>query len=293
VGVGMANAKKTVDAWNVKCEKAERALDRAVKRWNKAPDDATEEQLNKLSKTMRNAQGKLQELYMNLPYCLDDVAGEYYAQLRVAEMVASGEVTPRKMKQITSEQVAEVVNRYLSMRHGLVIAEYEHRFNRHEWEIQTTAGYSAPHEHISSHNEILGRIWVEPKRKEGEVTGWTMGYGLAKGELQLGDKFRLATEFRGAVRAVDNEFHLSKKWDDFMPEPRKPDGKFSGYGREGGRPSKASYDRAYHRIMNDGMSRKEAFGHYLEEEGMRGVSKKLRGEKWRQFRKSMGYRKAK
>ena len=202
----MANDEKIVAAWNAKCEKAERALERAVKRWNDAPDDATQDQLNALSKTMSNAQGKVQELYLNLPYSLDDVAGEFYTQLRVEEMVASGQVTPRKRKQITSEQVAEVVNRYLSMQHGLVIVDHVYRYNRHEWEIQATAGYSAPHEHIPAPNNLLGRIWVDVLTEEGQVSGWSMGYGVARDELELGDKFRMSTEFRGAYRAIEKEF---------------------------------------------------------------------------------------
>lgn len=289
----MPNAKKKVHAWNAKCEKAERALENAVKRNNKKAlgDDASQEELLKLGKAVSNAQGKLQELYMNLPYALDDIAGEYYAPQQVAEMVASGEVTPRKMKrQITSEQVAEVVHLYLSNRHDLDVM-HDETLNRHEWTIEATIGYDVPHENIPAHNVSIGRIWVEPQMKEGEVTGWTIGYGLPKSEVQLQNPFRLATEFRGAMRAVDNEFHLSEKWDEFVPEPPEPNKEFSAYGREGGKPAKASYDRAYRSIKNDGMGEQEAFRFYLEQEGMTNIGRELRGEKWRKFKKAMGYRK--
>ena len=203
----MANAKKKLGAWNCKCEKAERALDNAVKRFNKASDDdATQEQLNALSKVIDEAQFRLQKVYENLPESLDDVAGEVTGHKWQDKMVEAGEVTPRKRKQITSEQVAEVVNRYISNYHALFVVDHVHSLNRHEWEIQVTAGYDIPHEEITAHNEILGRIWAEPKTEKGEVTGWTMGYGLAKGELRLVNKFRLATVFRGTWRAVENEF---------------------------------------------------------------------------------------
>jgi len=201
----MGKRKTAAEAWNAECVRAERALLKAVKRWNKAPEDATRKQLNALSNARDAAQRKVHELYRNLPYSLDDVAGEVAAQQWEEEMVAAGEVTPRKRKRITSDQVAEVVNRYLRKRHTLVV-EYEPSLNHHAWEIQETVGYDIPDEHIPAHQEILGRIWVEPKTEEGEVVGWTMGYGLAKGELQLVNKFRLATEFRGAYRAVEKEF---------------------------------------------------------------------------------------
>ena len=288
----MGKRKNPAEAWNAKCEKAERALDKAVKRWSEAPDDATQDQLNALSKAMSAAQVALQELYENLPYSVDDVTAEYEAQQRVAEMVASGQVKPRKMKQITSGQVAEVVHRYLSNRHALDVM-HDETLNRHEWTIDATMGYDIPHEDIPAHNVILGRIWVEPNTKEGEVTGWTIGYGLPKGELRSGDSFRLATEFRGAYRAVDKEFQLSQKWEEFVPELPKPDEKFSAYGREGGRPAFASYDRAYRRITSEGMGKEEAFRHYLEEKGKTNVSVKLRGEQWRLFKKAMGRRKVK
>ena len=41
------------------------------------------------------------------------------------------------------------------------------------------------------------------------------------------------------------------------------------------------------------MSQKKAFGLYLEEEGLAFVSKTVRGEKWRDFKKALGYRKVK
>ncbi len=289
----VVRAGKEVATWNAKCDKAERALAKAQKRFNEAPDDATKDELDAIRKKLNAAQGKVQELYFNLPYSLDDVSGEFYAKLRVEEMVAEGEVTPTKRERMTADQVAEVVNRYLSMRHGLVIVDHVYRYNRHEWEIQETVGYDIPNEDIPAHNEIVGRIWVDVQTKKGEVTGWTMGYGLAKNELRLTNKFRLATVFRGAVRAVDNEFHLSKKWDDFAPVPRRVDKEFSGYGRQGGTPAKASYNRAYNRIMDEGMSRKESFRHYLEEKNMANISVRLRGEKWRAFKKAMAYRKQK
>lgn len=202
----MANAKKIPDAWNAKCEKAERALDNAVKRFNKASDnDATHEQLSALSKVIDAAQFKLQKLYENLPESVDEFAGEVAAQRRVAEMVEVGEVTPRKRRRMTSEQVAEVVNRYISNYHALFVVDHVIRDNRHEWEIQVTAGYDILHEDIPAHNDTLGRIWAEPKTEKGEVTGWRMGYGLAKGERRLVNKFRLATVFRGAQRAVEKE----------------------------------------------------------------------------------------
>ncbi|MDP6417823.1 MAG: hypothetical protein QGG54_22855, partial [Gammaproteobacteria bacterium] len=80
----MANAQKIADAWNAKCEKAERALENAVKRFNKTSldDDAAQEELHKRSKALSNAQGTLQELYKNLPYSVDDVAAKYEAQQR-------------------------------------------------------------------------------------------------------------------------------------------------------------------------------------------------------------------
>ena len=291
----MANAKKIVDAWNAKCEKAERALDRAVKRFNEAPDHATQEQLNKLGKTMRNAQVRLQKLYDNLPYSVDDVKGEYEAQQREDKMVASGQVTPRKMKrEITSEQIAQSVHRYFSNRHTLDVM-HDVTLNRHEWTIEPTIGYDIAHEDIPAHNPIIGRIWVEPMTEEGEVTGWIMGYGLAKGELQLVNvnKFRLATEFRGAWRAVDNEFYLSKKWDDFVPELPKPNGEYVNYGRKGSRQPNPSYDRAYDRIVNEGMSLLEAFNGYVDDEGLGELKVNERGQKWRLFKKAMKRRRTK
>ena len=202
----VVRAGKEVATWNAKCDKAERALAKAQKRFNEAPDDATKEELDAIRKKLNTAQGKVQELYFNLPYSLDDVSGEFYAKLRVEEMVAEGEVTPKKRKRITADQVAEVVNRYLSMQHSLVIVDHVHRYNRHEWEIQATAGYSAPHEHIPAPNNLLGRIWVDVLTEEGQVSGWSMGYGVARDELELGDKFRMSTEFRGAYRAIEKEF---------------------------------------------------------------------------------------
>ena len=218
----MSDAKKIVDAWNAKCEKAERALDRAVKRFNEAPDDATQEEINKRSKAMRNAQGKLQELYDNLPGSVDDVTAEYEAQQREDKMVASGQVTPRKMKRITADQIAQVVHRYLSNRPTLD-AMHDVILKRHEWIIQEAISYDIAHEDIPTHDDvIIGSIWVEPQTEEGKVTGWGMGYGLPRGKLRSQNAFRLAREFRGACRAVDNEFHFSKKWDDFVPELPKP-----------------------------------------------------------------------
>ena len=57
----MANVKEKVDTWKAKCATAERALDKAVKRYNEAPDDATQEQLITLGKAMSAAHVKLQK----------------------------------------------------------------------------------------------------------------------------------------------------------------------------------------------------------------------------------------
>ena len=202
----MANAKKTVDAWKAKRDKAERALRKAVKRYNEAPDDSTQEQLTAIGKAMSAAQVRLQEVYDKLPYSLDDDAGEVAAQEWHDEMVA--EVAIEQRKHLTSEQVAEVVNRYLANRHALVVVEYEKRFNRHEWEIQETVGYGIPNEHEPAHQEILGRIWVDDLSEAGEVIGVNFGYGLAKGELRILNQGRLAIIMRGVLRVIDKEFRL-------------------------------------------------------------------------------------
>jgi|TARA_B100001964_G_C13839129_1_gene424987 hypothetical protein len=41
----MAYAKKIVDIWKAKRDKAERGLNKTVEWYNEAPDDATQEQL--------------------------------------------------------------------------------------------------------------------------------------------------------------------------------------------------------------------------------------------------------
>ena len=191
----MADNEKTVADWNAKCEKAERALDKAIERLNKTAldDDATLESLTTLSKAVGSAKGQVQDLYINLPFSEGDAT-------------AAAVVTLLKSQHITPEQMAEIVNRHLSNRHILVILDYVHTLNRHEWEIQAPVGYDFPDERLVSHMAILGRIWVEPKTKKGKVDGWTIGYGLAKGETRLLNKHRLAAEFRMVIRAVEKEF---------------------------------------------------------------------------------------